>query len=557
MTIAETFPNGLRVPQIVGALRIQQQRRMLLADQPGAGKTAQAMVALEIDGLFERRSNILILCNITGCQLTWSPEIHRRVIEQYPNTVFADLTNPGRDRRGRAKKTMPSVKQRDDALFTALTDAEETDAPLIVLANYESLQIAPGQQPKMVTMFGITFDAVIIDESHLVLPTEKDHIREVTQVWRGLMSLHIKDDGIRLSLSGTPDRGRLERRYGHWKFLFPTQHQNYWGWAKSHFVVTYEKVGYNPKMNRDIMAAKVGKLRDPGTWKMFDEQRMIRRTKAEMLKGLPEKQWADDGGIDLPMTPLQQNAYDDWLADTQAKIEAALADEDDRTANGLRMQITTRLQQMATCTWDFVESDNGNGTVATHGVPRVAGRDASNKLAWILDWLDTRGYRQGEDFDIDGGKVVIVSYHVEVLKWLQAELAAEGMYAEVLAGETSAPDKSRIEQAFQRGELRIVLLSGFVGVSINLDAADDMIFVGLNHDPDRMEQAEDRIHRASRNHQVTYWRLISEGTVDTAVVQVIDSRYRNTRRTYDGDRGVEFARRMLPKIEHTEQGALA
>ena len=104
--IAHTFPDGLRVKQVEGALRIKQKRRIVLADQPGAGKTAQALVALEMDGLFDRPSATLILCNVTGCQLTWAGELRNRLASQH-DVVICDLT----DTHGR--KTMPSMAARD------------------------------------------------------------------------------------------------------------------------------------------------------------------------------------------------------------------------------------------------------------------------------------------------------------------------------------------------------------------------------------------------------------------------------------------------------------
>jgi hypothetical protein len=555
--IADTFVHsdgsgGLRVPQIIGALRIAQQGRILLADQPGAGKTAQAMVALELNGLLARRANILILCNVTGCQLTWSPEVHKRIISQYPRVVFADLTNPGVDRNGRSKKTMPSVQARDDRLAAALMEADDDDAPLITVGNYELLAVKPGQQPKMQALFGARWDAIIIDESHLVLPTDTDDLKKMTQFWRGLTLLPAPADSMRISVSGTPDRGELRRRYGHWKFLYPELYRDYWGWARTHFVVTQEKVGVRKDPRGgwvDVIAPMVGKLRSEEEWLRTDAERMIRRTKAEMLAGLPEKQWAEDGGIDLPMTPMQQSAYLDQLADMDAQVEDLEAEDTEQSrakAQGLKLQFTLRQRQMATCTWDYVTTETETGT-HTHGTPRVVGPDGSNKLAWLLDWMAPRGYVAGTDFDVRGGKVVLVDFLTQTLTWLQQELEHAGIASEVLTGDTSAPDKLRIQDAFQNGDLRVVLLSGFLGVSINLDAADDMIFIGSIHDPDKMEQAEDRIHRASRNHQVMFWRLASEDTIDQAILEIVDQKYKATRRMYDGGRGIEFARKMLPK----------
>lgn len=533
--IADTFANGLRIRQIIGALEIQEKRRILLADQPGAGKTAQALVAMELDGFFESTRAALILCNVTGCQLTWAGELSNRVASQH-DVVICDLT----DTRG--KKTMPSVAKRDDLLAEAIITAHDLGLPLIVLANFELVRWRIKQVPKLPTLWDIIFDVVIIDEAHLVLPTMEDADTKVTQFWYGLKRLQIASNALRLPITGTPDRGKLHNRYGHWKFLHPDSHHSFWSWCRDKFVVTAAQWG----------GAEIGKLKRPLDWAAYDNQHMIRRTKAEMLEGLPEKQWAGDGGIDLPMTPVQDEAYGDYQKELEDREAQLLADGKDNEAAGLRLQFALRSRQMATCTWTFTDTWDEFGKRHTTGKPIVAGPDASNKLAWTLDWLSSRGYLP-DNWDATLGKVVIVSYFSQVLHWMQAELKAAGIRSEVLDGDTSRDAKLRIEQEFQRGELRVVLLSGFMGVSINLDAADDMIFVDSVHDPDKMEQAEDRIHRASRNHQCTYWRLASLGTIDMAVLQIVDSRYRETRSTYEGHRGVAFARRMLKKT--TEEAA--
>lgn len=537
--IADTFPNGLRVLQVIGALEIAERRRMLLADQPGAGKTAQALVAAELDGLFDRPSRILILCNVTGCQLTWAPEIANRVQTQH-DVILADLTSTN------GKRTMPSVAKRNDSLAAGMIEASDLNLPLVVLANFELVRWKRGAEPKLSNLWDIEWDMVIIDEAHLVLPTKEDSAVKMSQFWYGLMCLDIPDHAIRLPMTGTPDRGKLENRYGHWKFMHPKSHLSYWSWVQAHFNVSYIERGFNPKNGRPFMVAEIGKLKSPTDWAAYEAQHMIRRTKKEMLKGLPEKQWAGDGGIDVPMTPAQTEAYFDYMDYLEQRELQLIAEGDTNGAQGLHMQFAMRARQMATCTWTYAETVDAGGHTHIHGEPIVAGIESSNKLAWLVDWLSSRGYL-AEGWDPSLGKVVIVSYFTQVLNWLQAELTLLGISSGLMTGETNAGDKKLLEQHFQLGELRVMLLSGWLGVSINLDAADDMIFLDVVHDSDKLEQAEDRIHRASRDHQVTYWRLISMDTADVVVMQVADTRYRETRTMYDGMRGVQFARRMLPK----------
>lgn len=538
--IVDTLPNGFRPQQITGALRIHGGPGVVLADEPGSGKTLQALFAWELRGFGRCASVTLILCNMTGCQLTWAPELQKRIASQY-DVIVADLTDTG------GRKTLPSVRERNAKLADMAMMADEQCLPLIVLANYDMLRITPKGVMTMPALFDLTFNMVIIDEAHLVLPLTTDDPKDMTQFWRGLIKLDCYGKGaIRLPLTGTPDRGgKLERRYGTYKWLHPWGHRDYNAWLKSNFTIRWDKVvtGRDPKTKRllTVNVPAITGLRDEFAWNSYQAQHMVRRTKREMLAGLPPKQWAGDGGIDLPMTPMQEKFYKDALADLEAERLELIAMGEEGKAAGVRLSMALRARQAAVCSWD---------TTGTHWKPIVAGKDASAQLAWIIDeFLEPRGYLP-DDFDATLGKVVIVSYFTEELHWMQQELRAVGVDSAILEGDTPAPEKKYIEAEFQNGaDLRVVLLSGHLGVSINLDAADDMIFIDYPHkDPDKVEQAEDRIHRASSNHQVTIWRLIPQKSVMVEIVREMDKRYADTRASYDGSRGAVYEREFVREL---------
>src|SRR5690606_18076251 len=126
----------LRPKQVTGALQIKMKRRVLLADQPGAGKTAQALVAAELDGIWTRPSVTLIATTLTACQLTWADELNNRLASQY-DVVIADLTAPDLHyRTGLPKKQIPTVAERDARLATAVMEARMMQLPLVILANF-------------------------------------------------------------------------------------------------------------------------------------------------------------------------------------------------------------------------------------------------------------------------------------------------------------------------------------------------------------------------------------------------------------------------------------
>jgi SNF2 family DNA or RNA helicase len=467
-----------------------QKRISLLADQPGLGKTLEVLGTFERLGLFTEGVS-LILTPIVAAQTAWKDTIEKFVQTRYPVQLI-DLS-----KGSSAQKTK------------RLADAD-LSKPTIILANHGA------KTARVIGIHDVQFSAIAIDESHMVLPILSD--RKMTQFWRGLR--YFDTIPIRIAISGTPDRGKLENRYGTYRFLRPGKYAKIsrWAWLEENFFVFDKRVA----RNRTIKA--VGNLQSRTRWGIEEDEVIIRRTKNEVLTELPPKQYRF---IELELHKDQRTDYLTAVKEMTAEIELAMEEE---RATAAAMVFALRGRQIANCQWE-------------EGQPVVGGKSA--KLDWILEWLAERGYGNP---DIESGQVVIASQFVQVLEWLQRELSLAGHTSEVLHGGLSSDRRAQIQRSFQAGELKIVLLSGRMGVGITLDAADDLIMLDLPYDPDMLEQIEDRIHRASNMHQVTIWTLVAAGTIDQLVAQTIATRYKATRMTLDGRRGVDFERKVLSKI---------
>ena len=471
--------------QKLAAERIAIQQSVLLADQPGLGKTLEVLSALELADLYRIGKNILIITPIINAQTAWVDSIKRFVEPRYDVNVL-DISKG-------------SVHNKRDLLSENLQGLCN-----IVVANHNAIDLVD-KSNRVDTLDLISFDAIIIDESHMVLPI-RDH-RQRTNFWQGLLKIKFNDNCMRVAISGTPDRGKLENRYGTWLFLDPWNTTvNRWDWLGQNFHMYEQKVAKNRTVKM------VGALKSQVKWAELDEQMMIRRTKGEVLQELPPKQYID---IELE------------LSEKQLKDYIKVRDEDLEP-----MVFATRARQLADCQWD------------KDWEPWVGGKSA--KLDWLAEWLDSRGFIDGS---LDG-KVVIASQFSKVLHWLQAELNAKGIATAILDGSTSGPDRISIQERFQdtSDPLRIVLLSGQMGVGITLDAADDLIMFDSPYDPDRIEQIEDRIHRASNMHNVTIWNLIAKATIDQIILAKVSKRYQITRKMLDGARGVSFEREVMQKL---------
>lgn len=488
--------------QVDAASRIHETKRILLADQPGLGKTLEVLGALELADLFTKPdARILILCPVINAQTTWVDTIERFIKPRYAVEVV-DLS------RGSAaqKNKRASV---------------ELSAPTIFVANHNAIDMT--KTGMRVDLTKITWDAVIIDESHMVLPITGT---SMTNFWRGLVKLRIPGTAFRVAISGTPDRGKLENRFGTWRFLQPdiVTHNRY-EWLEKFFWMVDQRVS----KSRTIRVPH--SLRNEREWLLYDEKWMIRRTKNEVLSQLPPKRYID---VELELSDKQRLNY--FAA--QMAYEQQLRDRSELKQSGHEaMVFALRSRQQAICQW---REDDG----AT--LPVVGGE--SVKLEWLLEWLSERGFIEHDDLLDNSAKVVIVSQFSKVLEWLRTELLLNGIYSEVLDGSVSVTKRDAIQRDFQDGDLRVVLLSGGMGVGINLDAADDLIMLDSPYDPDRIEQIEDRVHRASNMHNVTIWNLVAVNTIDQAIMEKVSNRYELTRKLLDGTRGIDFARQVIETI---------
>jgi SWI/SNF-related matrix-associated actin-dependent regulator of chromatin subfamily A-like protein 1 len=144
-----------------------------------------------------------------------------------------------------------------------------------------------------------------------------------------------------------------------------------------------------------------------------------------------------------------------------------------------------------------------------------------------------------EEHEEIGEPLVIFSAHRAPIDELKSR---EGWA--VITGDTSPAERSRIEDAFQRGELRGV--GGTVraaGVAITLTRAHRVVFVDRDWTPALNDQAEDRVCRIGQDRGVIVTDLVADHALDRRVHEVL-SRKRDLI-----DATVEQARTLTPVVE--------
>jgi SNF2 family DNA or RNA helicase len=528
--IAPTLYATLRPDQRAGvaAVATAYKDSLLVADQPGTGKTR-----VTIGGILE--------AGLTGPILVVAPKLAVKRV------WWREWVAWGKDSGVAVFLCRGTRARRQGAVDRFLASAAETKV-LIIVAEMLRVQRAPLDEddPKAKRhrrgrvagysypeLFRTPWTAVIVDESHKLLGSLT--VAKSNLMGEGLAQLHTVR---RYAVTGTPygRGGRVMGMFGTLAWLWPQEYTSFWRWAEQHFNIE-ETSHYVPGgRGKQATHRQVGTLRGGQGEEEFLKSlgpRILRRTKEEVLPWLPLKQWIV---VESEMMPGQTKQYKE-LSDT-AELSTAGGPI---LANGVLSELT-RAKQVA----------NGE-LVLRNGKARFTGE--SGKIEDLIEILAERGIAGGTDA---GGtiKVVVASQFVEFLQAVRLRLDKEGIGYWYLDGKTPDSEREFMMDSFQdpaNMQRRVFLLQSKTGgISITLDAADELHMLDELDDPGDNEQVEDRVHRGTRNadgtwntHAVRIFNYRSVGTIDETRAEVIADKGYDQFRTMDGRRGLAYARSII------------
>lgn len=513
--VAPRLAATLRPDQRVGARFIAEgyHGSVLVADKPGLGKTLETIagiIEMGIDG------DVLIVCPKLSVRNVWWREITRWTDEP---VYMARGTRAQREKALAAFEADKSPRKwvvivSEMLRIKETLDPEDPNGKRMKFAGYEY----PG-------LFSKTWAAVAVDESQRLFGS-------LTVTKGNLMGKGIKRLPVirRIAVSGTPfgKGGRVQGMFGTLHWLWPKEFTSFWRWAETYFEVT-EKV-----ISRYGDTAKsIGGLKDGSDGEEFLRSlgpRILRRTKEEVIPWLPPKQYAE---VLCYMEPAQRRQYEALTRDA----EVPLNNGGSLMINGVLAQLT-RSKQLA------------NGVIETRPNPKPDEDDivfftgVSCKIDALMEKLEARGIVG------DGGgdtKVIVSSRFNAFLEVVKARLEEKGVIYHEITGSTSDRKRDEAMEAFQQdGGARVFILNAKAGgVSITLDAADEVHCMDELDSPEDNEQLEDRVHRASRNHQVTIFYYRTAGTIDQKIAEDVEHKRFQQFKVLDGRRGQEYVRNLI------------
>ncbi|MFD5400384.1 DEAD/DEAH box helicase [Streptomyces griseorubiginosus] len=232
---------------------------------------------------------------------------------------------------------------------------------------------------------------------------------------------------------------------------------------------------------------------------------LLRRKKSDpgIVPELPPKTETDHP---VPLTREQASLYEAVVRESLLAIETAQG----IARRGLVLKLLGALKQICDHPALYLKEE----VPATVG-DRLAAR--SGKLALLDELLDTL---LAED-----GSALVFTQYVGMARLITAHLAARAVPVDLLHGGTPVPERERMVDRFQSGSVPVLVLSlKAAGTGLNLTRAGHVVHFDRWWNPAVEEQATDRAYRIGQTQPVQVHRLITEGTVEDRIADMLESK---------------------------------
>jgi len=420
-----------------GALFAAKAGRSLIADDMGLGKTIEAIAAVEMLARTVGLERVLIVCP-TSVKHQWKQEI-----EKFCN---------------RSAEVVEGFLPKREKLYRSDSFYKITNYDVI----HRDLDLIRGWAPEM----------VILDEAQRIKNWKTRRAQSVKKL----------DSRYALVLTGTPLENRLEELHSIVEFVdrfhlgpmfrFLAEHQ--------HVDEIGRVVGYHS-------LSKIAKSL---------ESILVRRTKKEVLKELPERL---EKNYFVPMTDEQMKHHEE-NREIVARIVAKwkrfgfLSESDQR----MLMIALQNMRMSCNSTW-LLDKKTDYGVKA-------------DELMTVLE----------EIFERADAKVVVFSQWLGTHEILLHRLESfKRNYVLFHGSIPSSKRKDLIQQFKNDPDCRVFLSTDAGGVGLNLQNASAVINMDLPWNPAVLEQRIGRIHRLGQHHPVRVVNFVAQGTIEHGMLSLL------------------------------------
>ena len=464
-------PVPVRVPDGLALMRHQAElvaaaaeghRTFLLADEPGLGKTAQALLAAQAADAYPL---LVVVPNVV--KSNWAREAQMWT-PRHPSTVV----------------------QGDGENVDGFAD--------IVIVNYEVLDRHVGW------LGDLGFRGMVLDEAHFIKNKSSQRSQHVLQLSERIRARTVRP--LLMALTGTPLINEIDDFRAIWQYL---------GWIDDkkpcpELLHSLEETGLTP-LDPAFFPAARSRVIDMG---------IVRRRKVDVAADIPARRIADlrvelDDEAGRSIRAAERELEQRLVARYERAVEAR--DPDDRV-DGIDHDLVRRI-----AVWEREES-----TKSEENVFAMVRRIGQAKAGLAADY--TAQLAQSV------GKVVFFAKHVDVMDVAEETFEKRGIrYSSIRGNQTPSARQRNIDAFVNDPDVAVVVCSlSAAGVGVNLQVASDMVLAELSWTDAEQTQAIDRVHRIGQDEPVTAWRIIASRTIDTKIVELIDSKAGLAARALDG-----------------------
>ena len=476
--------------QRAGVQFLATAHRALLADEPGLGKTAQAITALkELRSRGEKVFPALVVCPNT-LKKNWEREFAR----WWPDVKVQVVKGSAMQRR----------KQFEEDVDVFVINWESLRGHSR-LASYGSVSLARcrdcGGHDEKVTenrcevhireLNKIDFNAVIADEIHR---SKEPKSKQTRALWAATGSAK-----FRFALTGTPIANNVLDLWPILHWLSPEEWPSKTRWVDRMINTMLNAfggmmvLGVKPHMEEEFYAAI--------------NPRMRRMLKAKVLQWLPP---VVTERRDVEMSTKQKKAYQQMRDLMIAELEGG----DALTAPSPLTQ-TIRLLQFAS-SYAQLDIDEDTGEI------KALLAEPSCKVDALMDDISNG------DFGDDSVAVCAVSR--QLIELLSAQMTAKKIPHGLITGAQNEDERQQAVDDFQSGKIKWILFTAQAGgVGITLTAARRLVMLQRPWSLIDHKQAMDRVHRiGSEIHDsIVIMDYVTEDTIEERVIQVLDTKADN------------------------------
>ena len=492
----EELPDGegdedLFPHQRAGVKFLSTAKRALLADEPGLGKTAQAIRALKaLQNNGEEPFPAMIVCPNT-LKKNWQREFKK----WWPEVKVQVIKGTATQRR----------KQFDEEADVYVINWESLRSHSR-LAPYGSVALARcsacgGHDDKVTEnrcevhlreLNAIDFKSVIADEIHR---SKDPKSKQTRALWSATGNAQ-----VRFALTGTPVANNVLDMWPILHWLAPEEWPSRTRWIERMIDTMLNAfggmmvLGVKPHMESEFQATI--------------NPRMRRMLKARVLPWLPEMMFERR---DIEMSAKQKKAYEQMRDTMIAELEGSGGAV---VAPSVLTQ-TTRLNQLAS---SFAEITVDETTLEE----KVILAEPSCKVDAVMDDI------KAGDFGDDSVAVCAVSR--QLIELLSARMTKEGIAHGLITGAQTEDERTKAIDDFQSGKIKWILFTAQAGgVGVTLTTGRRLVMLQRPWSLVDHKQALDRIHRiGSEIHDsVIIMDYVTEGTIEERVLQVLETKADN------------------------------